>query len=218
MSLGARWIIAGLVVLALIGGVAVYATGAFQRLFGGARNDVVIASGEAAVRAMPAAVKVNAVRTVQATAARGSAQRLNTVAQRLSVSTAVAVARFDSALQELSHAPGVTPAAGRIILAVGHACHDAITLCTARGDSLQARGDSLERADSIDKKRGDEGFAIAFHNDTIIQGLLKIADCHMLGIRAAPRCLTRTQAYVAGVFTGLSIGTVVVVLARTGTN
>lgn len=90
---------------------------------------------------------------------------------------------FDSLLQT-SATRGLPPVnLGQL----GAACHAAIDICRERGDSL-AKADSLDRAQAV------ANFARAEHADSLLDQGTKIVDCHVLFLK----CPSRTQAFEAG--------------------
>lgn len=90
---------------------------------------------------------------------------------------------FDSLLAQASRPGSTTVTLGQI----GAACHDALNIC-------KARGDSLAKADSIDREAARTNFARAVHADSLLDQGVKIADCRVLFLK----CPSRTQAFEAG--------------------
>ncbi len=70
---------------------------------------------------------------------------------------------------------------------IGVACHDALDVCKLRGDSL-AKADSLDRAQAL------ANFARAQRADSLLRQGTTIVDCRVLFLK----CPSRTQAFEAG--------------------
>lgn len=124
-------------------------------------------------------------RTWQARSARlaGQAAHARAAAAVFRDSMATLEAVFDSLVQT-SATPGRPPVT---LGQLGAACHAAIDLCRARGDSLAT-------ADSLDRLQALANFARAAHADSLLAQGTKVADCHVLFLK----CPSRTQAFEAG--------------------
>lgn len=82
---------------------------------------------------------------------------------------------------------------------VVRSCYSAVTLCKARGDSLQ-------RADSLDAARADSLKEALLRSDSSLAAGLQVARCHWLFLS----CPSRTRALEYGIVVGLVGGYILV--------
>lgn len=122
---------------------------------------------------------------------KAQAQSLNTQASRERAAAAFfqdSMGTLEDAFDSLLHL-AQTPGAPTVTLGqLGAACHDALTVC-------QQRGDSLAKADSVDREQAALNLARAVHADSVIALGVKATNCHFLVLFPCP---SREQSFFLG--------------------
>jgi hypothetical protein len=149
-----------------------------------------LASGKQEIQATRTLLARDQVHQQQAARARQQAAILS---QRTDTAQAHFQALADSFRAHLLADSHATPQQTADFLRVSQSCFDALHLCRARGDSLQ-------RADSLDAARADSLKAALVRSDSSLAVGLTVAQCHFLLVLP---CVSRMTALEVGVAGGL---------------